>query len=82
MENENEYYVVVDNVKKEVSVCNYLFDTNHPRGFERKVFARSYDEDSAWNYQEAMSFCIYLCDVFNSESFRKESVSFVKPHNN
>ena len=75
---EEEYYIVIDEVKNEVSVCNYLFNDTYPRGLERKVFTRGYGEKDAFSYDEAKGFCEMLCDIFNSESFRKESVSFVK----
>ena len=74
----NDYYIVVDFDVKDVSVCMYLFDNNHPNGMERKVFTRSFSDDSAFTFEEAKKFCDSLCDIFNSESFRKESVSFVK----
>ena len=79
---EEEYYIVIDEVKNEVSVCNYYFDDSHPRGFERKVFTRAYGKGAAFSYDEAKGFCEKLCDIFNSEGFKRESVSYVKPQNN
>lgn len=78
----DEYYIVVDDVKEDVHVCMYMFDRNHPSGFERKVFTRSFGKGSAFSFTEAKRFCDYLCDIFNSESFRKESVGYGKPGNN
>lgn len=77
-----EYYIVIDEVNHEMIVCNYYFDDSHPRGLERKVFTRAYGKGAAFSYDEAKGFCEKLCDIFNSESFKRESVSFVKPHNN
>ena len=77
-----EYYIVIDEVNHEMIVCNYYFDDSHPRGLERKVFTRAYGKGAAFTYDEAKGFCEKLCDIFNSESFKRESVSFVKPHNN
>ena len=79
---EEEYYIVIDEVKNEVAVCNYLFDDSHPRGFERKVFTRASGKGAAFSYDEAKGFCEKLCDIFNSEGFKRESVSYVKPQNN
>ena len=79
---EEEYYIVIDEVKNEVAVCNNLFDNSHSRGLERKVFTRAYGKGAAFTYDEAKGFCEKLCDIFNSEGFKRESVSFVKPHNN
>ena len=79
---EEDYYIVIDEVKNEVTVCNYLFDDTHPRGFERKVFTRAYGKGAAFTYDEAKGFCEKLCDIFNSDSFKRESVSFIKSENN
>lgn len=77
-----DYYIVVDCDVKDVSVCMYLFDSNHPNGVERKVFTRSFSEDSAFSFEDAKGFCDNLCDIFNSDSFKRESVSFIKSENN
>ena len=77
----DEYYVVVDEVQKDVSVCMYMFDDDHPSGFERKVFTRGYGESSAFNLDEAKGFCNRLCDIFNSKRFRRESISYGKSRN-
>ena len=73
-----DYYIVVDEVEKEVHVCNYLFNDSHPRGIERKVFTRGYGKEDAFTLEEAERFCNHLCDIFNSKEFKRESVSFVK----
>ena len=75
---DGDYYIVVDDVQKDVHVCKYIFDEDHPQGYERKVFTRNYGNDSAFSFDDAKGFCDSLCDIFNSESFEKESVNFVK----
>ena len=77
-----EYYIVVDDVQEDVHVCMYMFDDDHPRGYERKVFSRSFSKRSPFSFSDAMGFCVNLCDIFNSESFKRESVSYGKPQNN
>ena len=74
----DEYYIVVDDVQKDVHVCMYMFDDDHPRGYERKVFSRNFGEDSAFSFEDAKSFCRRLCDIFNSKAFKNESVSYGK----
>ena len=77
MDND-EYYLVVDDDLKEVQVCNYVFDDDHPSGYERKVFTRGYGKHSAFNFEEAEGFCSRLCDIFNSKRFKRESISYGK----
>ena len=78
----DEYYIVEDDVKKDVHVCMYMFDDAHPSGFERKVFTRNYGKASAFSFDDAKGFCNKLCDIFNSQSFKRESVRYIKPENN
>ena len=82
MGKNDEYYIVVDELRKDVSVCMYMFDDDHPSGYERKVFSRAYGEGAAFSLDEAKSFCSRLCDIFNSKGFRKESVGYGKSGNN
>lgn len=78
----DEYYIVIDDVKKDVQVCMYVFDEDHPRGYERKVFSRNFGKDSAFSFEDAKHFCDKLCDIFNSPSFKRESISYGKTENN
>ena len=77
MNMNDEYYLVVDDDLKEVQVCNYVFDDDHPSGYERKVFKRSFSKGSPFNFEDAKSFCSRLCDIFNSKRFRRETVGYV-----
>lgn len=73
----DEYYLVVDNIEKKISICRYEFPRNEPQGHERRICSRSYGDDTDFTYKEVKSFCNRLCDIFNSEAFEKESVNFI-----
>lgn len=77
-----DYYVTVDEAEHCVSVSTYLFNCFHPNGVEKNLSSIRYGGKSGFSLDEAKGFCEKLCDIFNSESFKRESVSFVKPHNN
>ena len=84
---EEEYYIIIDEVKNEVAVCNYLFDDSHPRGFERKVFTRAYStaKDSKGRVSVLSNLIIIKKEVSNLkenlEMIESDDVHMCKLHN-
>ena len=70
---DDEYYVNVDKEKLELQVCKYVFDKEHPRGYEKVLSRIPYDEKSGFIFKEAFRVVSRLADVLNHTDWRKEN---------
>lgn len=66
-----EYYVNVDKEKLELQVCKYVFDKEHPRGYEKVLSRISYKYN--FIFKEAFSIASNLVNVLNNTDWRKEN---------
>ncbi len=69
----DEYYINVDKEKLELQVCKYVFDNNHPRGYEKILSRFSYSEKSGFIFKDAFRIVSNLVDVLNSTDWGKEN---------
>ena len=67
-----EYYVNVNKEKLELQVCKYVFDDDHPRGFENILTRIHYNENSGLIFKEAFRIVSNLADVLNNTNWKKE----------
>lgn len=67
----NEYYVVVEEEQKRVSLCKYVFNKAHPTGDEVTIFSQSFASDSAFSLEDAKNMVGKFCDIFNRTRWDK-----------
>ena len=72
----DDYYLNVDRKNLKLQVCKFVFDVDHPGGFEKVLCEISYSMESGFRFKEACRIVSHIVKVLNRTDWRKEKAAY------